>query len=62
MARKEVQSGMKSPTMPKDRFEKSYSKLEGVDEKYASEFNAAEEYQKANEGLVSYVKKHKMKY
>lgn len=57
----EVGSGMRSPTMPKEQFERHYSKLDGVDTKYASEFNAAEEYHAANEGLRNYVRKHAMK-
>lgn len=62
MARKEVQSGMKSPTMPKEKFEKHFDNLKSVDLKYCSEFGAAEDYEKANDGLVDYVRKHRMKY
>ena len=62
MARKEAASGMRSPTMPKEHFEKSYDNLEGVDLKYCSEFNAAEEYKKSNDDLRNYVRKHKMDY
>lgn len=54
--------GMKSPTMPKEHFERSYPKMDGVDMRYASEMGAAEEYHKANEGLRNYVRKHKMSY
>ena len=61
MGKKDVGSGMKSPTMPKEKFERQYSNLEGVDMKYCSEMNAAEEYQAANNGLRDYVRKHAMK-
>ena len=56
------ESGMKSPTMPKEHFTKTYDKLDGVDLRYASEMNAAQEYHTANEGLKNYVKKHKMNF
>lgn len=61
MGKKVVGSGMKSPTMPKEKFERSYSNLEGIDMKYCSEMNAAEEYQAANNGLRNYVRNHAMK-
>lgn len=61
MGKKEHGHGMKSPTMPKEKFERTFSKLDGVDIKYASEMNAAEEYHAANEGLRNYVRKHAMK-
>ena len=60
--KKKVEGGMRSPTMPKDHWTKEFDNLEGVDMKYCSEFGAAEDYKKANDGLVDYVKKHKMKY
>ncbi len=62
MSRKEVGSGMKSPTMPKEHFERSYSKMdECIDTRYCSEMNAAEEYHTANKKLANYVKSHAMK-
>jgi hypothetical protein len=60
--RSKGEAGMKSPTMPKHQFERSYSNMDGVDMKYCSEMNAAEEYHRANEGLKNYVRSHKMKY
>lgn len=55
-------SGMKSATMPKEKFEKSYQMVDCCNLKYASEMGAPEEYKKAADGLANYVKTHKMKY
>jgi len=60
--KKAVGSGMKSPTMPKQQFEKHFDNLEGCDLRYCSEMNAAEEYKKSNDGLKNYVRSHKMNY
>jgi len=60
--KKEVKGGMKSPTMPKTHFEHTYQGLESAGGRYASEFGAAEEYKKANDGLANFVKKNRMKY
>lgn len=55
-------SGMKSPTMPKESFEKNQGKLSQTSNlKYASEFGNPEELDRHNEGLASYAKKHKAK-
>ena len=56
------EAGMKSPTMPKAHFEKHLDCLDGVDLRYASEMNAAQEYKNANDGLKNYVRSHKMNY
>lgn len=56
-------SGMKSPTMPKEHFEKKEGKLGHTSNmKYSSEFGNPQDLDKANEGLANYAKKHKMKY
>lgn len=62
MKKNKVEGGMRSPTMPKEHFEHHYSDLECAGGKYASEFGAAEEYKKANDGLANFVKNHRMKY
>lgn len=55
--------GMRSATMPKEKFERNEGGLAPVcGLKYASEFGAGAEYDKATAGLANYVKKHKMKY
>ena len=56
------ESGLKNPTMPKEKFEKHFDNLNGVDLRYCSEMNAAKEYEDANNGLANYVRKHKMNY
>ena len=56
-------SGMKSPTMPKDHFEKDQGKLGHTSNlKYATEMGNPGDLDKANKGLADYVKKNKMKY
>ena len=55
--------GMKSTTMPKEHFEKSQGKLGHTSNlKYSGEMTAPSDYDKANQGLSNYVKKHKMNY
>lgn len=60
--KKALGQGMKSPTMPKQQFEKHFDNLECCEMKYCSEMNAAEELKKANDGLKNYVRSHKMNY
>jgi len=55
-------SGMRSPTMPKDHFERKESNLGVCKEKYASEFGNPEDLKRSNDALASYVKKNKTKY
>ena len=54
--------GMKSPTMPKEHFERKQSQAPVSGLKYSSEMGAPEDYDKASAGLANYVKKNKMKY
>ena len=53
---------MKSATLPKDHWERSETNLESGREKYATEFGNPEDLKKSNDALVSYAKKHRMKY
>lgn len=62
MKMKKDSGGMRSATMPKEKFERPQKQADGVDEKYGTEFGNAESYDKMNEGLVNYARKHKMKY
>lgn len=55
-------SGMRSPTMPKEHFEKKNSQAPCCKVKYASEFGNPEDLSRSTESLASYVRKNKMKY
>lgn len=54
--------GMRSATMPKEKFERNEGKLGHTSNlKYASEFGNPQELDKNNKGLADYVKSHKAK-
>jgi hypothetical protein len=61
MSKKEGK-GMKSPTMPKEHFEKGQPQLKGANLKYGSEFGNPEDLERSNDAQASYMKKHRMKY
>ena len=55
--------GMRSATMPKQEFERKEGELGHTSKlKYATEFGNPKDLDKANAGLASFVKSHKMKY
>lgn len=56
-----MKKGLKGPSLPKEHFEKKMDCLNGSNERYASEFGAAEELKTANDKLASFVKNHKVK-
>jgi hypothetical protein len=59
MKERKMNTGLRSPRMPSEKFERAEGDLEAGRLKYASEFGAADEYKKSNDALVAYVKKHK---
>lgn len=60
---KDKKGGMRSAKMPGQHFERSEGQLGPVcGEKYAGEFSNPQDLDKASQGLVSFAKKHKMKY
>jgi hypothetical protein len=55
--------GMRSATMPKEKFERNEGQLNPVcGLKYATEFGNPQDLDKNSAGLANYVKSHKMKY
>lgn len=55
--------GMRSATMPKEKFERNEGQLNPVcGLKYATEFGNPQDLDKNSAGLANYVKKNKMKY
>jgi hypothetical protein len=61
--KKEDKGGMRSATMPKEKFEKKEGQLgHNCKLKYATEFGNPADLDKNNEGLANYAKKNKMKY
>lgn len=54
--------GMRGARMPKDHHETKQKQNPVCGEKYATEFGNPKDLDRAGEGLVNYVKKHKMKY
>lgn len=58
-----AKSGMKSPTMPKDHFEKKEGALGHQSKlKYTEGMDNAGKLDQANSALANYAKKNKMKY
>jgi hypothetical protein len=58
-----MEKGMKGTPMPSEHREKYQGKLGHTSNiKYSGEMSAPQDYDKANEGLANYVKKHKVKY
>jgi len=60
---KESKGGMRSATMPKEKFERHEGKMgKTSNEKYAGEFSNPSDLDKSTDALANYVKKNKMKY
>ncbi len=61
--KKEGKGGMRSPTMPKDHWEKDEGEMGHESKmKYSSEFGNPQSLDRMTEGLANYTKKHKEKY
>lgn len=60
---KKEKGGMRSPTLPKEHFERSEGQLNATSNmKYAGEFSNPQDLEKSTKDLASFVRKNKMKY
>lgn len=61
--KKQDKGGMRSATMPKEKFERNEGHLNPVSGlKYGTEFGNVSDLDKNSSGLANYAKKHKTKY
>lgn len=61
--KKQEKGGMRSATMPKEKFERNEGQLNPVSGlKYATEFGNPADLDKNSAGLANYAKKNKTKY